>query len=148
MTLSSTHGGACRWLLSPSLPHPTDLSLDLRGMRAGDVLQLRLPHGLTVLLWPGMAGGVTTSDGGSDGTTWFRTVDAGEILLELGRAVPTVAANAAAAAAGGSSSSSSSNASSVQPNVQFDSYGTRVLLGQEGGACGLKGTCPTSLSPL
>jgi hypothetical protein len=53
-------------------------------MGPDDLLQLRLPHGLTVLLWPGMATGQAASGEG----TWSRSVDVGEVMLELGRLTP------------------------------------------------------------
>lgn len=82
VTLSGGQGGPCRWRLSPSLQRSTDLSIDLTGMEPQDLLQVRLPQGFTMLLWPGM--------GGPDGDgTWSRTVGSGDIVLELGRLLPS-----------------------------------------------------------
>lgn len=70
-------GSSCRWLLSPSLLRPTDITIDMSGLASSDLLQVTLPHGLIVLLWPGMKGA-------QGELTWSKTVDTGDVLLELG----------------------------------------------------------------
>lgn len=108
--------GTCRWLLSPSCPRPTDIQLELAGLGPGDLVQLRLPHGLTVLLWPAMHSGATAA--------WSRTVEAGDILLELGRTAEAAAStlgnyggpitNGSSSGGGGSSGGGSSSSDGVE----------------------------------
>ena len=94
------------------MPRPTDISLDLSLLHAGDLLQLRLPHGLTVLLWPGKGG---PAGAGGEGGTWSRTVDTGDVLLELGHA----------AAGPGDSGNASTTPAAVRGRWQAGAAGAR-----------------------